>query len=323
MATKSFYLKVLKFSAALVILAGCQNFGLKTRDEINKKPQQGEARPIDPQTGKELPPNQPKIEKPEFLEKEAPKLGLILGPGGALSFAQIGFLQALEDQKIKVHGIAGIEWGAIVAAAYAMDKKAHSIEWKLLKLPGKKFQPSGGFFSGGTQPQVGDFSSYLTKVYGRAKLSESSVPFACSALDIENEKSEIYSKGSAISVLKTCWPSAPHFKLSRYGADFSAVARLASYLRQQGANLIVYVDVAGPNELLDQSIRNKDREMAWALLQTKSLGSQISQGIVDKVVRIPVSGEGINSYNSLRSIIRKGQLKSKSLVKGMAQQYAY
>lgn len=324
MATKNIFLQALKLSVTLFVLTGCQNFGLKTRDQIEKRPPEVQTQPNQPNTGQgQLPPDQPSIEKPEFLQKEAPKLGIILGPGGALSFAQIGFMQALEEQKIQIHGVTGIEWGALVAAAYSMDGKAHSVEWKLLKVPGQKFEPTGGFFSGSSQPQVGDFSSFLDKVFGRAKLSESAIPFACPAIDINNEKSQIYTKGSAVSVLKTCWPSSPHFKMDRYGADYSGVAKLANYLRSQGANLIVYVDVMGSNQLLTNSIRNKNKEVAWALLQTKSLSEQMSRGVVDKVVRIPVSGQHVNSYKSLRSIIRKGQLKSKSLVKDMAKQYAY
>ncbi len=324
MATKSIFLPVVKLSLLIFLFSGCQNLGLKTRKQIEKETPQTSDQPINPATGSgELTTNQPNIEKPQFLQKEAPKLGIILSPGGALSFAQIGFLQALEEQKIPVYGIAGIEWGALVAAAYAMDKKAHSIEWKLLKLPGSKFEPSGGLFTSSSQPQVGDFSAYLDKVFGKARLDETAIPFACSAIDVNSEKSSVYTRGSTIGVMKSCWPSSPHFKLSRVGADYTGVKALADYLRNQGANLVVYVDVMDRNTLLSDSIRNKNKEMAWALLQTKKLSSQLSSGVVDKVVHLPVSGQTVNSYKGLRSIIRKGQIKSKSIVKDMAKQYAY
>ena len=40
------------------------------------------------------------IQKPTFLQVKAPKLGLILGGGGALAYAHIGLLHEFEKQKI-------------------------------------------------------------------------------------------------------------------------------------------------------------------------------------------------------------------------------
>ena len=48
-----------------------------------------------------------------------PKVGLALGGGGALGFAHIGVLRALEEQRIPIDFIAGTSMGSIIAGFYA------------------------------------------------------------------------------------------------------------------------------------------------------------------------------------------------------------
>ena len=50
-----------------------------------------------------------KDEAPVFQEKRHPKLGIVLGPGGARTQAYVGFLRELERAQIPIHAIAGIE----------------------------------------------------------------------------------------------------------------------------------------------------------------------------------------------------------------------
>lgn len=48
-----------------------------------------------------------------------PKVGLVLGGGGALGLAHIGVLRALEEQRIPIDFIAGTSMGSIIAGFYA------------------------------------------------------------------------------------------------------------------------------------------------------------------------------------------------------------
>jgi NTE family protein len=66
-----------------------------------------------------------------------PKIGLVLGGGGAKGAAHIGVLKVLEEQKIPVDYIAGTSMGAIVGALYAsgltageLEKVITAIDWK-------------------------------------------------------------------------------------------------------------------------------------------------------------------------------------------------
>jgi NTE family protein len=55
------------------------------------------------------------------MAQNAPKanLGIVLGGGGALGFAHIGALKALEEVGIKVTSVSGASMGAIIGALYA------------------------------------------------------------------------------------------------------------------------------------------------------------------------------------------------------------
>ncbi len=59
---------------------------------------------------------------------DRPKIGLVLGGGGAKGAAHIGVLKVMEELKIPVDYIAGTSMGAIVGALYASGLSAEEIE---------------------------------------------------------------------------------------------------------------------------------------------------------------------------------------------------
>ena len=59
---------------------------------------------------------------------QRPKIGLVLGGGGARGAAEVGVLKVIEEQGIKIDYIAGTSIGAIVGGLYACGYKAAEIE---------------------------------------------------------------------------------------------------------------------------------------------------------------------------------------------------
>lgn len=64
----------------------------------------------------------------EKVSSQRPKIGLVLGGGGAKGAAHIGVLKVLEEQKIPIDYIAGTSMGAIVGALYASGLSAEELE---------------------------------------------------------------------------------------------------------------------------------------------------------------------------------------------------
>lgn len=66
-------------------------------------------------------------------DPDRPKVGLVLGGGGAKCAAQIGVLKKLEEMGIKVDCIAGSSMGAVIGSLYAAGYSADSIKQIMLE----------------------------------------------------------------------------------------------------------------------------------------------------------------------------------------------
>src|SRR5689334_599154 len=59
---------------------------------------------------------------------QRPRIGLVLGGGGAKGAAHIGVIKVLEEMRIPIDCIAGTSMGSIVGAAYATGMSAEELE---------------------------------------------------------------------------------------------------------------------------------------------------------------------------------------------------
>lgn len=71
----------------------------------------------------------------EPASAQAPRIGLVLGGGGARGFAHVGVLQVLEENRIPVHAIAGTSMGAVVGSLYAQGKSASELTAITAEIP--------------------------------------------------------------------------------------------------------------------------------------------------------------------------------------------
>ena len=69
-------------------------------------------------------------------EAKRPKIGLVLGGGGARGAAHVGILKVLEENRVPVDFVVGTSMGSIVGGLYAIgnspaeiDQKFHEIPW--------------------------------------------------------------------------------------------------------------------------------------------------------------------------------------------------
>jgi NTE family protein len=63
-----------------------------------------------------------------------PKIGLVLGGGGALGLAHVGVLKVLEEQRVPIDCIVGTSMGSIIAGLYASGMSPDEIQTLLEKL---------------------------------------------------------------------------------------------------------------------------------------------------------------------------------------------
>jgi len=127
-------------------------------------------------------------EVPAIPDVKVPKIGIILGPGGARSYAYIGVLREFEKAKIPVHTIAGLEWGALMGALYSVNGKAHDVEWKAMKIP-DDFTKKGLLSSSGEPKSFSEMEPYLKTMFGDSKVETGKIPFSCITDNLRNFKS--------------------------------------------------------------------------------------------------------------------------------------
>ena len=138
-----------------------------------------------------------------FLKKKMPKIGLALGSGAARGFAHVGVLEALEEEKIPVHYIAGTSMGALIGGLYAsglgikkLKEFACQTDWKKVAILLAPSLSKSGLVSG---ERIG---KYLRSFLGNRKIEELPIPFACVATDILSGEEIIIDKGDLVDGIR-------------------------------------------------------------------------------------------------------------------------
>ena len=79
----------------------------------------------------------PAVGAPELAASEparAPRIGLVLGGGGAKGIAHVGVIRVLDELRIPIHCVAGTSMGALVGAAFAAGMPPEQLERETLAI---------------------------------------------------------------------------------------------------------------------------------------------------------------------------------------------
>lgn len=171
---------------------------------------------------------------PSLALADRPKVGLVLGGGGAAGVAHVGVLKVLEEQGIHVDMIAGTSMGAIVGSLYAagyradeLEKIVQELEWMSLfqdvqARPEQAFQrkrENAGFFNtfelgikeGAIQLPEGLISGQkltfelrrlLARVGQVDNFDKLPIPFRAVATNIETGKQVVLSHGNLATAVR-------------------------------------------------------------------------------------------------------------------------
>lgn len=235
--------------------------------------------------------------------KVLPKFGFIFSGGGAKAWAHIGFLKELQKLKWPVHSVAGFEWGAVVAAAFAENLSANEVEWEMSKL--KEFNKTDQF---------------LKAVFEKKNTADLKVPFVCPSLNISKQAYYLLNRGQLQQLIPFCVSQPPLTPVySQSVAVMTDVTSLAQHLRSTGASRIILVNVMAQAKM--RSFVNdymSAENILWvesaALMAKKPLG-------VDEMININLDDYGIKDLDKRRDLIAKGAELSYDQLKKLAQKY--
>lgn len=312
-------------------MVGCQTFDIldvKTRDQIEKEKTV-------------LPPDGPTSDTPEIVgevsqdvdkklfniqdENVRPKLGLILGPGMALSLGHLGVLKALNDQKLPLEVIAGVEWSSLIAANYALNGAANDMAWKAsqgqLNVGVEK-----GFLRGEIKETTEEQLSNLIQTYTRGRtIANGRIKFICPALDVSSAKALYFKNGSYMRALQSCMKAPPLTQSEpRVWANLTDIESLAQEMRRMGVEKIILVNALPLSGGLNwgersASVSPRDKYF-WAQVQRSM--TQKPKG-VDHILNLSTGGQSVLDFKEKRNLIQQSSVRADQFFRDLARKYSF
>ena len=213
--------------------------------------------------------------------KTRPKVGLVLGGGGAKGAAAIGILKELEREKIPVDYIAGTSIGAIIGGLYAQGYRADDLEklfrsqnWLALladrdtTLVGKVYKEEDGviYLFGFPVRRKADADNntgfwmlhgdhvynFLDSLVSRSPVQRGTVkqaiPFSCVAFDIRRQQEIVLDTGSLARNMRASMAIPGAFKPVQIDTLMLVDGGMGNNLpvdvvRKMGADIVIAIDL--------------------------------------------------------------------------------
>ncbi|MGZ6433440.1 MAG: patatin-like phospholipase family protein [Pseudobdellovibrionaceae bacterium] len=315
----------------LIFMAACQN--LRTREEIEAGQEGSKVEtpsiPVQvPKYESQTPPPQaPVAEAPPVSSPipAIPKIGLILGAGGAKAYAHIGALQNLNRLKIPIFATVGIEWGAPIAALLSSKGQVYDVEWQMFKLKDDDLMKKSLISSGAKANEMPALKGFFQTAFGQQRVEDFHHPFACPAYNIAKNQVYMMSRGKVEQLMPYCLPYPPLFK--PFNHNVSAVRELkmaADYLRSQGANYIVFLNVlgrdAGKKPLVKESENSNTDSVVWSEIASFYAKPQFG---IDVMIPVEVDSYMVTDFEKRREIMQKGAEVSQRPIETWARKLGF
>jgi len=198
-----------------------------------------------------------------------PKIGLVLGSGGARGIAHIGVLKVLEKNKIPIDYIAGVSAGAFVGAYYALNRKIEGFEKICLNLTKKKIlsfidpiNPKKALIAGDK------IKEEIGRILENKDFKDIKIPLTVVATDLENGQEVNIKKGNLADAVRASvgipgifYPARLNDKWLVDGGLINATP--VDVVKEMGADLVIAVDLTISNE-----VRFKEPTTVRTLIQS-------------------------------------------------------
>jgi NTE family protein len=199
-----------------------------------------------------------------------PKVGLVLGGGGARGLAHIGVLKVFESRGIPIDILTGTSMGGLIAGAYAAGKSPTELEAEAVRMTHISSMMRLVDLSGPRRGLIEGkhIRAYLCDLLGKDTTMENlSIPLALPAVDLVRGKQVVLRKGLLVDAVQATMAvpglftpvTTGEYQLSDGGLLNNIPVDVA---RGMGADITVAVDVS-PSFIQDLSDRNETGEKEW------------------------------------------------------------
>ncbi len=243
----------------------------------------------------------PEVVRPQHIQ--VPKFGIIFSGGGARTWGHVAVLKEMQKYKFPILSVAGIEWGAFIAASYAQSASANEVEWEFSKMR-----------------DMDDWDQSLNTIYDKKSTTGLKIPFVCPSYNLKTKTSYLLNRGPIAQLLSFCLPSAgltePYKSNLAYMND---VALLVNHLKATGVNKVILINVLRQkNDRPFMKGLNSPENQIWTeaalALSKKAMG-------LDEVIEIDLSDYDIDAFNKKSDIMAKSAELSYNSIKRIADKY--
>jgi NTE family protein len=294
----------------------------------------------------------------ESTSARRPRIGLVLGGGGARGAAHVGVVKVIEELRIPVDYIAGTSMGSIVGGLYASGLSAEQIEREILAMdwndlfqdyPSREersfrrkrdddiyvFKAKPGYNKGKVQlPLAYIRGQKFDLVLNRLTLPMFEVkdfdlmpiPYRAVATDIETGKEVVLSAGSLAKSIRASMAVPAAFDPVEIDGQLLVDGGLAnnvpvSVAREMGADVFIVVDVGSGLYSRDDITSALDITGQLAnFLFTLNTESQLKTlGPSDILIRPQLGDIGGNSFNRASDAIPIGERAARDSIEALRQ----
>lgn len=128
------------------------------------------------------------------------EISVALGGGGIKGIAHIGVLNRLVKEGFNIRAIAGTSAGGIVGSVFAAGMTPDEIARLVTGIEQSKFF-SPNFHDAPSLLGLGGLTNILMDYIGQKRFEDLSIPFACTAVDINSAHEVIISKGPVLDAI--------------------------------------------------------------------------------------------------------------------------
>jgi NTE family protein len=253
------------------------------------------------------------------------KVGLALGGGAARGMAHAGALTVLEKEGIPIDLIAGTSAGAIVGSIYARNKDAAKIKEQIIELAKRRLTrfidpalPRTGLIKG---EKISE--QLATFLGGYIDFNDLSIPFACTATDIDTGEAVVFDHGSVEGAVRASVSLPGIFTVAKRENKYLVDGGLAepvpvNLARNMGADFVIAVNVIPgvldrAHDSVEERIKEaKEPNIINVLLQSIHIGTyslvKSSLEKADVVIEPDVVHIGAAEFHHARECIRQGEI---------------
>ena len=252
-------------------------------------------------------------------------VGLALSGGAARCIAQIGVLQVLEREEIKISAISGTSGGSLVGALYAsgevdvyeMEKMARAIKWRKVLKP--------------TVPRMGLISSeklyhFVKEMIRDRTFEDLPIPLAVVASDLRNGEKVVLNSGSVARAVQASCSLPVIFTPARINGrllvDGGASSQLPVLTAKEvlGAEFVIGVDV-NCNNLESVKLKNMFQIGVHFVSLFARRNAMLEKAYADLVIEVDSHGISLYDLDKAHLLIERGRMAAERKIDEIKKRY--